>query len=155
MKIRWSIFYSSNCGDNKFWHPAVSIDFSWWKTNHGELFSLFLVSSSLIAFSDIEEQGKIGNVRGGILAHMEFPLLPQPSTGLELNMTCNFLWIHFLLKKGNSANKIRLWETIGARLRTNIDIICMLSSVVHLRGWTWTKRLTFQIVTLTLYQRAM
>ena len=53
-----TIFYPSNCGDNKFWHPAVSIDFSWWKTNHGELFSLFLVSSSLIAFSDIEEQGK-------------------------------------------------------------------------------------------------
>ena len=53
-----TIFYPSNCGDNKFWHPAVSIDFSWWKTNHGELFLLFLVSSSLIAFSDIEEQGK-------------------------------------------------------------------------------------------------
>ena len=50
--------FPSNCGDNKFWHPAVSIDFSVWKTTHGELFSLFLVSSSLIALSDIEEQGK-------------------------------------------------------------------------------------------------
>ena len=24
-------------------------------------------------------------------------LLPQPSTGVELNMICDFLWIHFLL----------------------------------------------------------
>ena len=57
-------------------------------------------------------------------------MLLQPNTGLELNMTCNFLWIHFFFRKGKLAHEVQ--GPIEATLRTNNDILQPATSRVHL-----------------------
>ena len=57
-------------------------------------------------------------------------ILLQHNTGLELNMTCNFLWIHFFFRKGKLAHEVQ--GPIEATLRTNNDILQPATSRVHL-----------------------
>ena len=59
-------------------------------------------------------------------------MLLQPNTGSELNMTCNFLWIHFFFffRKGKLAHDVQ--GPIETTLRTNNDILQPATSGVHL-----------------------
>ena len=155
-------FFPSNCRDNKLWHPAVSVDLSRWKTPHGELFSLFLVSSSLIVLSDIKvevfasywrakqklekseeaswhirvcdsiERGcEFDGGAGGLIdkednfgeygcndRNQDHRCSSSPASTTQHRFWAKYyLWL--LVDSFNSANKISLWETIRARLRTN------------------------------------